>query len=336
MMPPMQAIVDVSKSLVIAVFIFTLLILDGTYTRLPDIGLTGTEASLVRLATQTTPAAEESIWPSIRQEFTLDHQAQSKQVKNEIRKLLQDQTKLHDILVSGGPYLYFILKQTQARHLPGELALIPVIESEFNPNDRSNRGATGLWQLMSGTARELGIKVREGYDGRRNVIASTQAALAYFNDLGMMFKGNWYLAIAAYDCGQGRILSAARRAGSHNFWQLSLPQETKLYVPKLLAVAAIIENPKKYGVELPPIKNAPFFEEKKLDKPVSLQQVAHQAGISLRTLNALNPDYNHGIAHKKGNYTLLLPVKVRPVKAVKWNPDIVLANRKLKHLVRNA
>lgn len=249
----------------------------------------------------------ESIWSSLSSEFNLDHQTQSSRVQAEIRKLLADQEELVRILRAATPYIYFIHKQVQARGLPAELALIPVIESEFNPNDHSKKGATGLWQFMPGTARELGIKVKGGYDGRRNVIASTKAALAYFNDLGNMFNSNWYLAIAAYNCGQGKILSAMRRTGSKSYWNLPLPKETKLYVPKLLAVAAIIKNPEKYGVTLPEINNTPYFAEVEVKKPVTLAKVSKTSGISMDTLKTLNPDVKHEIVANKGTYTLLVP-----------------------------
>jgi membrane-bound lytic murein transglycosylase D len=194
--------------------------------------------------------------------------------------------------------------------LPAELALIPAIESEFNPNDFSNKGATGLWQLMPQTAHELGIKVKSNYDGRRNVIASTNAALAYFRDLGVYFKQNWYLAIAAYNCGQGKVDSAMHRAGSRNFWNLKLPHETRAYIPKLLAIAAIIQNPEKYGIRLPHIHNKPYFSAIQSKQAVSLTSVAKSTGVSMDTLYALNPDYKHGPAPSyKSVYTLLVPVK---------------------------
>lgn len=261
-----------------------------------------------------TPAhSDNTIWSSIRSEFKLDHQAQTAQVQAEIHKLLADQNKLYSILKAAAPYIYFIHQQTEARGLPSELALIPVIESEFNPNDHSTKGATGLWQLMPQTARELGIKVHGNYDGRRDVVASTKAALAYFNDLGNFFKGNWYLAIAAYDCGQGKVQSAERRTGTDDFWKLPLPQETKQYVPKLLAVAAIVNNPKKYGVTLPAVTNKPYFTQLTVKKPVSLAKVAKKSGIDVKTLHTLNPDYNHGIIPKKGTYTVLMPVAKAPI-----------------------
>lgn len=256
--------------------------------------------------------ASESVWNIMRSQFKLDTKTQSSEVQAEIRKLLADHDRLNNILNAAVPYIYFIHKQTEARGLPAEIALIPVIESEFNPYDRSHKGATGLWQLMSVTAGELGVKVRSGYDGRRNVVASTKAALAYFKDLGHFFNGNWYLAIAAYNCGQMRVKSAIRKTGSNSFWNLPLPKETKYYVPRLLAVAAIIKNPEKYGVTLPHISNQPYFEEVQVSKSVNLEKVARSSGVNIDTLSKLNPDYTRGSNPKKEAHSLLVPVAKAP------------------------
>ena len=295
----MQLLISSSKFLISAVLSFTL--------------LASWYGGNLEMSALSFPAIEnssvDSIWSSISRELKLDHQTESSEVKAEIRKLLADQDRLYSILKAAGPYIYFIHQQTQERGLPAEIALIPVIESEFNPNDRSKKGATGLWQLMPKTASELGVKVKSNYDGRRNVMASTKAALAYFSDLGSMFKGDWYLAIAAYNCGQMKVNSVTRRAGSKNFWELKkLPRETRYYVPRLLAVAAIVKNPAKYGVQLPPITNEPYFVEMKTKKSVNLSRVAKSSGINIDTLHALNPDYKHGAVPAKGA-SLLVPVE---------------------------
>lgn len=265
----------------------------------------------------------QTIWQSISDEFMLDHQTQSTKVQAEIRRLVADQDRLYQILQAAAPYIYFIHQQTRSRGLPAELALIPFIESEYNPNDRSTKGATGLWQLMTGTAQDLGVKVKAGYDGRRNVISSTQAALSYFKDLSNNFNGNWYLAIAAYNCGPFCVSSAQRRAGEKNFWNLPLPTETKYYVPRLLAVAEIIENPGKYGVELPPVTDKPFFTTLTVNKSASLQKIATSSGINIKTLNKLNPDYKQGVVTKDGAYTVLVPVE----KAAKVKENLQIDNK---------
>ncbi|MEO8402404.1 MAG: transglycosylase SLT domain-containing protein [Gammaproteobacteria bacterium] len=300
----MQYLINQSKYLIYAVLSCSLII--ALYSNNFEV------SGLVPTTAIEESDSVDSVWASMGQELKLDHQVQSARVQAEIRQLLADKEKLHSILVAAAPYIYFIHTQTQARGLPAELALIPVIESEFNPNDHSTKGATGLWQLMPGTATELGIKVKSSYDGRRNVVSSTKAALAYFNDLGTSFNGNWYLAIAAYNCGQGKIQSAERKDGSTSFWNLSLPSETKHYVPKLLAVAAIIKNPEKYGVELPTVTNKPYFTELKIKKAMSLATIAKSSGVSIDTLRALNPDYNHAVVANKGSYSLLVPIEQAP------------------------
>jgi len=255
-------------------------------------------------------ADEDGVWNSISRDLKLDHQADSAKVKSEVKKILAEQDKFNSILKAAGPYIYYIFEQTKLKGLPAEVALIPIIESEFNPNDRSSTGATGLWQLMRGTAHELGVIVKGGYDGRRNVIASTRAALLYLNDLGKNFKGNWYLAFAAYNMGQGGVEKAIRRAGSQIFWNLSVPKETKYYIPRLLAIAAIIKNPEKYGVTLPPISNQPYFEELKTKNSVDLSKLSTAIGVPLDTLRVLNPDYkNDNVQPKNGSYTLLVPLE---------------------------
>lgn len=254
---------------------------------------------------------DDTIWSNISGDFTIDHKAKSPRVQKEIHILLSNKHHLNKILTDAAPYIYYIYQQTQNRGLPAELALIPFIESEFNPNDHSYSGALGLWQLMPQTARELGIRVHDGYDGRRNVINSTKAALAYFNDLGKMFHGDWYLALAAYNCGQGKVLSATRRMHTKDYWSLRLPQETKIYVPKLLAIAEIIKHHDKYGVELPHVNNAPYFKQVDTNKSVSLTKFAKNSGVSIKALHKLNPDLKRVgvvVRQKNGEHTLLVPV----------------------------
>lgn len=252
-----------------------------------------------------------SLWSNLSDAFKLDHKADSRQVQAEIHKLLADQDNFNKVLRDATPYIYFIYQQTQAYGLPAEIALIPFIESEFNPNDHSNKGAIGLWQLMPQTARDLGVKVKSGYDGRKNIIDSTTAALTYFKDLGNLFNGNWYLAIAAYNTGEGRVLSAKRRIGSEDFFKMHLPRETELYLPKLLAVAEIVENPAKYGITLPKVSNKPYFTKVVVNKSATLDKVAQSSGISIKTLRKLNPDIKPGAtiaAKKDGTHPVLVPV----------------------------
>ncbi|MBA2654107.1 MAG: transglycosylase SLT domain-containing protein [Gammaproteobacteria bacterium] len=309
-------LLNFTKSLQLLVLIVCLLVFwEATSNTIVD-PLSKPHSATQQIEVKRKNLASDDLWRNIVGGFKIDHREESQQVKLEIKRLLADEGKLYSILKASAPYIYFIHQQSKAKGLPSELALIPVIESEYNPNGLSKKGASGLWQLMTGTAHELGVKVKSGYDGRRNVVASTKAALAYFKDLGINFKDNWYLAIAAYNCGQGRVESVERRTGSHNFWNLPLPKETKYYVPRLLAVAAIIENPEKYGIKLPHIDNHPYFAEVKVKKSVNLKQVAKMSGISIQALKKLNPDYKNDTVIKKNLSSLLVPIeKVAIVKS---------------------
>lgn len=271
----MQLISNFTKSITVAVLIaFTLmpsyLALTPKASGFEFIQFYPNEEATLSASVEKSNA---TIWDQIRSEFVLDHRTELAPVQREIRRLLSDPDRIYSILKAASPYMYYIYKQTHARNLPMELALIPFIESEFNPNDRSHKGALGLWQLMPQTARELGVKVKRGRDDRKDLAASTHAALAYFNDLGNEFNGNWYLAIAAYNCGQGCVESAKRRTGTENFWKLPVPTETKYYVPRLLAIAEIVENPNKYGIELPPIDNKGKLHELPI-KDLPIKQTA--------------------------------------------------------------
>jgi len=257
-----------------------------------------------------------SIWESIRKEFKLNGHVNSKEVQKEIKSLMVDKNRLTRILQSASPYMYYIFNQTKSNHLPGEIVLVPMIESEFNPYDKSNKGATGIWQLMSVTAQQLGVSVKQGYDGRRNIVASTKAALAYFKDLGVLFHGNWYLAIAAYNSGQKVVLNATRKAGHKNFWQLKLPKETKIYVPRLLALAEIINHPDKYHIKLPHISNTPYFATLETKKNINLKHMANLTGTNIDMLTRLNPDYTKG-SHPTHHHNKIFLVPIDSEKVAK-------------------
>lgn len=247
---------------------------------------------------KTVVTADTNVWNKIVKNFSLDHRANSPRVQAEIRKLLSEKGKFNKILQDATPFINYIYLQTKAKGLPAEIALLPFIESEFNPNDHSNVGALGLWQLMPSTARLLHVKVNGYYDGRKNLISSTNAALLFFKDLGNNFKGNWLLAIAAYNCGPGRVEQAVRRAGTKNFWQLQVPLETKYYVPRLLAVAEIISHPNRYHIKLPVVASKAYFSQTTVKKSASLPEVAKRRGVQLATLTRLNPDYKQKIIPK--------------------------------------
>lgn len=253
-----------------------------------------------------------SLYKELRKDFKLDHYANRSAVRKQINWIRRHQSFVSNRLNNASPYLYYIVQQIHARGLPGELALLPIIESAYNPFAYSRQGAAGLWQLMPGTATGYGLKQDWWYDGRRDVFASTKAALTYLTYLNSFFNGNWNLAIAAYDSGEGTVQQAIRYNARHGYstavWDLPLPKETKAYVPRLLALAAIISHPNRYGIRLPAIKDGPYFAVVKVKFQIDLAHAAKLAGISLKQLYALNPGFNRWATDPSGPNRLLLPV----------------------------
>ena len=178
------------------------------------------------------------------------------------------------------PWLAWIAQQVSDRGLPGEIALIPFVESSFDPSARSHLGAAGLWQFMPGTGDALGLVRNGNYDGRLDVVTSTEAALDYLEmQADQWYEGDLMLSLAAYNAGAGTVNRAQRQAQSQGldgkYWDLSLPHETMQYVPKLKAIATIINDPEKYGVSLPDIHPDPAFAKVQLEQPVSLAPVSY-------------------------------------------------------------
>jgi membrane-bound lytic murein transglycosylase D len=259
-----------------------------------------------------SPSPDKAFWAELRQNFRLHHYPQYPPVKKQIRWFQKHPHYLDEILNNASPYLFYILQQVSKHNLPGELVLIPIIESAYDPFAYSQQGAAGLWQLMPGTASGYGLKQDWWYDGRRDIYASTQAALDYLTYLGSFFDNNWFYAIAAYDAGEGTVQEAinhnASKGKSTDFWVLSLPQETHAYVPRLLALAAIIANPRRFNVKLPPIKNHPYFAVVKVASQIDLAHAAKLAQISLKKIYKLNPGFNRWATDPSGPNRLLLPV----------------------------
>ncbi len=213
----------------------------------------------------------------------------------------------------GARYLHYIVGEIEKRGMPMELALLPVVESAFNPVAYSRSRASGLWQFIPSSGRHYGLEQNWWIDERRDVIESTEAALTYLDYLHDYFDGDWFLAIAAYNGGEGTVRGAIernRRAGlPTDFFSLSLKPETRDYVPKLLAVRRLVGNPELYGLQFAPIPNAPFFTAVDPGQQVHLGQAADLAGISRDDMFALNAGYNRMTTPPKGPHRLLLPVE---------------------------
>ena len=214
-------------------------------------------------------------------------------------------------------YLYYIVTQLEARHMPLELALLPVIESAFQPYAYSRARAAGLWQFIPGTGSRFGLKQDWWYDGRRDVVASTNAALDYLQALHDEFHGDWLLAIAAYNCGELAVEHAVQVNQAEDrpidFWHLRLPRETEAYVPKLLAMKRLVDDPTKYGLAFTAIPNQPYFARVNTQGQINLQVAAQIAGITADEVYELNPAFHRWATDPTGPFYLLMPVDAAPI-----------------------
>ncbi len=262
------------------------------------------------------PKQHSQIWHRIRDNYdmnnaTLEEKGQV-EIQKYVKKYRQNERTLAKVSKQATPYLYYIVEELEKRNMPGELALLPMLESAFQPNATSHRGAAGLWQFIPSTGRFYGLKQDAWYDGRRDITASTQAALNYLEFLYEEFDQNWTLALAAYNAGEGTVHRAIKqnlRAGKPTtFWDLKLPKETRAYVPKFLALAEIVNNPAKHAISLPPIDNKPYFVPVNPKTPLNFHQAAKLADIHISELKRLNPGYRQATTHPKGPQELLLPV----------------------------
>jgi membrane-bound lytic murein transglycosylase D len=211
-------------------------------------------------------------------------------------------------------YMHYIVEQLEKRKMPRELALLPVVESAFEPYAYSTARASGLWQFIPGTGTNYGLRQNWWYDGRRDVVESTRAALDYLQALHDEFDGDWLLAIAGYNCGEGAVARAVRRnrnAGRPaDFWNLKLPTETRAYVPKLLAMSRLVANPGDYGLEFSRIPDEAYFAPVKTGGQIDLQVAADLAGISKEEIYELNPAFHRWATDPVGPYQLLVPIEV--------------------------
>ncbi|MET0950345.1 MAG: LysM peptidoglycan-binding domain-containing protein [Pseudomonas sp.] len=257
----------------------------------------GIKPKPIFLSHKPTPLAPaQDVWERMRQGFQL-------QQGNDLNPRIDQQrlwfannpSFLENAGERGSLYMHYIVERLEERNMPLELALLPVIESAYNPMAVSRSSAVGLWQFIPSTGRYFNLRQTSFYDGRRDVQASTVAALDYLSKLHDMFNGDWLLALAAYNAGEGTVSRAIERNDKLNlptdYWNLPLPQETKDYVPKLLALSQVVLAPEAYGVNLNPIANRPYFEVVELNQRMDLSKVAAMANIDEDELFQLNPAF---------------------------------------------
>ncbi|MGM0476022.1 MAG: LysM peptidoglycan-binding domain-containing protein [Pseudomonadota bacterium] len=225
----------------------------------------------------------------------------------------RNQSYLERVASRAEPYLYFILEEIEARDLPTELALLPVIESAYYPFAYSHGRAAGMWQFIPATGRIFGMRQDWWYDGRRDVHAATRGALEYLSRLHDQFD-DWHLALAAYNAGSGNVRRAQRLARSggrdDDYWSVRefLPRETRGYVPKLLAIAGVVDDPESHAVSLPSIPNEPRIARVDTGSQLDLALAADLAGIDVDAIYRLNPGFNRWATSPNGPHELFLPV----------------------------
>ena len=241
---------------------------------------------------------------------TVDHQ----QVHAFIRFYRTHENYLNRVFTRGKPFLPHILARLEEENMPADLALLPVVESAFRPFAYSSGRAAGIWQFTPATGRHFDLEQNWWYDGRRDVLAATEAALTYLKDLNQRFD-SWLLALAAYNSGPGTVGRAIRenrrRGEPTDFWHLDLPRETRGYVPKLLALSHVVRNTREYGLELPKIPNERGFAVAELDAPIDLSRAAEMAGVDIETMYRLNPGLNQWCTPPDGPNRLVLPKETK-------------------------
>lgn len=210
-------------------------------------------------------------------------------------------------------YMHYVVEELDKRNMPLELALLPFVESGYNPMVYSRSQAAGIWQFIPSTGRVFSLRQDAVYDGRRDITASTSAALDYLTKLHNMFEGDWLLAVAAYNCGEGCVGRAVKRNQAlglpADYWNLQLPGETMDYVPRLLALAQIISAPEEYGILLPALNDEPYFAQITIKRPLDLFKAAELARTTPDEIRYLNPAFSHRVATPSGPYQLLVPAE---------------------------
>ncbi|MFT4966743.1 MAG: membrane-bound lytic murein transglycosylase D, partial [Colwellia sp.] len=253
---------------------------------------------------------ENNIWSRIRHQITFDI-PEEKRLVSQRNWYVKHPSYLKRVAKRAEPFLHYIVEQLEKNDMPIELALLPIVESAFDPFAYSHGRASGLWQFIPGTGKRFGMKQNWWYDGRRDVVASTEGAIKYLKYLNKFFDGDWMLALAAYNSGEGRVRKAVRKNKSlgkaSDFWSLDLPKETRAYVPKLLALADIIKRPEAFNLSLYSIDNKSVLSQVDIKSQLDLAKAATLASLSLAELQHLNPGFNRWATDPNGPHRLLLP-----------------------------
>jgi membrane-bound lytic murein transglycosylase D len=299
--------------------------------------------------TQQASRQYQQLWPRLASKLQFEALAGHADVEVLEESYAEQSYYLAKMSKRAARYLYYIIENIEERGLPSDLALLPFVESAFDPFAYSHGRASGLWQFVPNTAKHLGIDQNWWYDGRRDVITATDSALDYLTDLNRRFDGDWLLTLAAYNAGAGTVNKAIRQNKKKglptDFWSLKLPKETKNYIPKMLALVKIFKNPASYNLTLPPAPNEPHFIAVNTGSQLDLAQAAKLADISVDELYRLNPGFNRWATAPEGPHRLLIPqakakafasrlAKISPRDHLRWQQYKIQAGDNLVTISR--
>ncbi len=263
-------------------------------------------AALPSNQTESPTESEHDLWARIRNGFKLPESDPRLTRAHEQGFARNNAAYIQRAAQRSRPYLFYIVEEVERRGMPMEIALLPMIESAFNPQAQSPMKASGIWQFIPSTGKVYGLQQNAWYDGRRDILQATNAALDYLQKLYGMF-GDWELALAAYNCGEGCVARAQSRGAGSDYASIRLPQETRNYVPKLVAVRNIIQEPDRFGINLETLPNEPYFLQVKLKHPMEARQAARMAEMDLEDFLILNPAFNRRVIFTETQNVLLLP-----------------------------
>ena len=287
---------------------------------------------LVALTCWPAQASNEDLWQRVQSQLSL-YQLDHRRIDAERSWYEGNPDYMRRVSERAIPYLHHVVEAVEKRGMPMELALLPIMESAYDPFAYSHGRAAGIWQIIPGTGRDLGLTQDWWYDGRRDIRASTAAALLYLSGLNKAFDGDWLKALAAYNAGKRRVqnaVAANRKKGRDtDFWSLKLPLETRNYVPRLLALSQVIADPGSHGIVLTPTPDQPYFGVVETGSQIDLSQAASLARIDIESLYLLNPGFNRWATSPEGPHELLLPVarladfnaglaELDPAQRVEW------------------
>ncbi|MBU0911938.1 MAG: LysM peptidoglycan-binding domain-containing protein [Gammaproteobacteria bacterium] len=269
--------------------------------------------ALLKHNSQLQPDAKlaqyDNLWQRIADQMTLAVPVHD-DIETQKRFFIRNQKLLKTASNNAEPFLYHIVTELERRKMPLELALLPIVESTYNPKAGSFSSVLGIWQFSAGTGRNFGLKQNAWYDGRRDVIESSRAAMDYLQYLYSNVDQDWLSAVAAFNAGEGRVFKAIERNRAKgkavDFWSLNLPKQTTAYIPKLLALAELLKNPEKYAIPMPVMANQPLTKVIQINRGLDLTKAADVLNVSVAELRRLNPGFKTTIV-PSSSYQLVVP-----------------------------